>query len=56
MYESVRYEPTKPVIFGANAIALCQAGLAVLPALGKKPLCRGFSKWTRAPSLSVVES
>lgn len=41
--------------FGDHAVELRRAGLAVLPASGKRPLRRGFNRWTQAPSSSVVE-
>lgn len=48
-------ETSKPVIFGAHAVELRQAGLAVLPADGKRPTCRNFNKWHQAPGVNVVE-
>lgn len=42
-------------IFGAHAVALRQAGLAVIPAKGKSPIRKGFNNWKRAPGLKAVE-
>ena len=44
-----------PAIFGEHAVALRRAGLAVLPANGKRPLIRGFQKMRCAPGLAIVE-
>ncbi len=42
-------------IFGAQGIALKKAGLAVLPAKGKKPIRTGFNEWKHAPGMKAVE-
>lgn len=42
-------------IFGSHAVALRQAGLAVIPAKGKAPIRKGFSNWKHAPGLKAVE-
>jgi hypothetical protein len=44
-----------PAIFGAHAVALKRAGLAVLPAKGKKPIRTGFNAWTNAPGLETIK-
>jgi hypothetical protein len=44
-----------PAIFGAHAVALRRAGLAVLPAQGKRPIRAGFNRWRHAPGVAVVE-
>lgn len=45
----------EPIIFGAFAVALREAGLAVLPADGKKPVLSGFNTWRRAPGIATVK-
>jgi hypothetical protein len=45
----------RTAIFGDHAVALRRAGLAVLPAKGKRPVCRHFNTMRRAPCLAVVE-
>lgn len=42
-------------IFGAQGVALKRAGLAVLPAKGKKPIRTGFNEWKHAPGMKAVE-
>ena len=41
-------------IFASEAPALRRAGFAVLPAHGKEPKRKGFTKWPHAPSLRTV--
>ena len=41
-------------IFASEAMALRRAGFAVLPAHGKEPTRKGFTKWKHAPGPSVV--
>lgn len=43
------------LIFGAYGVLLRRAGLAVLPADGKRPIRSGFNAWKFAPSIAVVE-
>jgi hypothetical protein len=47
-----RTESTRAPIFGADAVALKRAGLAVLPAKGKKPIRTNFNKWRHSPVLA----
>lgn len=47
--------PTGEAIFGAHAIALKKAGLAVVPAKGKRPIRKHFDKMKHAPGLAIVE-
>lgn len=42
-------------IFGAHAVSLRRAGLAVLPAEGKRPIRANFNTWKQAPSMATVE-
>lgn len=49
------FNGTEDGIFGAHAVALKRAGLAVLPAKGKKPIRTGFNNWKHAPGLKAVE-
>ena len=42
-------------IFATHAIALRAHGLAVLPTNGKVPLIKHWSRWSRPPSIKVVE-
>jgi hypothetical protein len=44
-----------PSIFGAHGVAMRRAGLAVIPAKGKKPIRTGFNEWEHAPGVKVVE-
>lgn len=50
-------EPSEsaPRIFGEYGAALKRAGLAVIPAKGKKPIRQGFNTWKHAPGLKAVE-
>src|SRR5207244_5748798 len=41
-------------IFATEALALRRAGFAVLPAHGKEPTRKGFSKWKHAPGPRAV--
>ena len=41
-------------IFASEAMKLRRVGFAVLPAHGKEPTRRGFTKWKHAPGPSVV--
>ena len=47
--------PTGKAIFGAHAVMLRRAGLAVIPAQGKKPIRTGFNAWKHAPGMKTVE-
>ncbi len=47
--------PTGEAIFGAHAVMLRRAGLAVIPAKGKKPIRTGFNAWKHAPGMKTVE-
>ena len=47
--------PTGKAIFGAHAVMLRRAGLAVIPAKGKKPIRTGFNVWKHAPGMKTVE-
>lgn len=42
-------------VFGTHAARLRQAGFAVLPADGKRPLRTSFPKWKHPPGLATVE-
>lgn len=42
-------------IFGSQGVALKRAGLAVMPAKGKKPIRTGFNEWKHAPGMKAVE-
>jgi hypothetical protein len=44
-----------PSIFGAHGVEMRRAGLAVLPAKGKKPIRTGFNEWEHAPGVKAVE-
>lgn len=46
---------SSPTIFGAHGVALRRAGLAVIPARGKRPIRAGFNEWRTAPGLKAVE-
>jgi len=49
------FNGTEDGIFGAHAVALKRAGLAVIPAIGKKPIRQNFQKMAHAPGLKTVE-
>src|SRR5437660_1592905 len=40
--------------FANEAMALCLAGFAVIPAHGKEPMRRGFTNWKHAPGPRAV--
>jgi Bifunctional DNA primase/polymerase, N-terminal len=41
-------------IFAQHAETLRRAGFAVLPLQGKRPIRKGFTKWTSGPSLATL--
>jgi Bifunctional DNA primase/polymerase, N-terminal len=41
-------------VFADHALGLREAGFAVLPARGKEPIVKGFTKWRGAPSMHTV--
>jgi hypothetical protein len=41
-------------VFGNHALAMREAGFAVLPARGKEPIRKGFTTWKSAPGMATV--